>query len=68
MFHNETLVVISLNDYKKVGNSCTIYIVLLAVFFKTSICVGSVFIDFHWYLKKNNVPIKFNPGAQTKIS
>ena len=30
MFHNETLNVIPLNVYKKVCNSCTIYIVLLA--------------------------------------
>ena len=33
MLHNETLDVISLNDYKKVCNSCTIYTVLFAVFF-----------------------------------
>ena len=54
MLHNETLNVIplnviSLNDYKKVCNSCTIYIVLFAVFCITSICISSVFIYFHWY-------------------
>ena len=65
MLHNETLDVILLNDYKKVCNSCTIYIVLFAVFFVTSICISSVFIYFQWYLKKNNVPIKFNTGTQT---
>ena len=42
MLHNETLDVIPLNDYKKVCNSCTIYIVLFAVFFITSICISSV--------------------------
>ena len=52
MLQNETLNVISLNDYEKVCNSCTIYIVLFAVFFITSICISSVFIYFHWYLKK----------------
>ena len=67
MLHNETLDVIPLNDYKKVCNSCTIYIVLFTVFFITSICISSVFIYFQWYLKKNNVPIKFNPGTQTTI-
>ena len=75
MLYNETLHVISLNtiplnaipldDYKKVCNSCTIYIVLFAticsVFFITSICICSVFIYFHWYLKEDDVKVKFNP-------
>ena len=62
MPYGETLDVISLNTvplnaiplnvYKKVCNSCTIYIVLFAIFFITSICNCSVFIYFHWYLKK----------------
>ena len=63
MRHNETLDVIPLNDYKKVRNSRTIYIVLSAVFFITSICISSVFIYFHWYLKNDSVPVKFNPGT-----
>ena len=65
MLYNKTLNVmpleISLNDYKKVCNSCTIYIVLFAVFYITSICISSVFIYFQWYVKKDNVHIKFNP-------
>ena len=52
MLHNETLDEIPLNDYKKVCNSCTICIVLFAVFFITSICISSFFIYFQWYLKK----------------
>ena len=76
MLHNETLDVIPLNDYKKVRNSCAIYILLFAVFLIISTCISSVFIYFHWYLKKdkvqwylkkNNVPIKFNSGTQTTI-
>ena len=67
MLHNETLNVIPLNDYKKLCNSCTIYIVLFTKFFITSICISSVFIYFHWYLKKDNVRIEFNPGTQTTI-
>ena len=65
MPHNETLDMISLNDYKNVCNSCTIYIVLCAVFFIESICISSVFIYFHWYFEKDNVRVKFNPGIQT---
>ena len=76
MLNSETLDVIPWNDYKKVCNSCAIYIVLFAVFFITSICISSVLIYFQWYLKKNNVQwylkknnvrIKFNPGTQTTI-
>ena len=55
MLHDETLDVIALNDYKTVCNSCTIYIVLLAVLSITSICISNSFIYFHWYLKKDNV-------------
>ena len=51
--------------YKKVSNSCTIYIVLFAVFLITSI-LSSVFIYFHWYLKKD-VCIKFHLDIQTTI-
>ena len=51
MLHNETLNVISLDVYQKVCNSCTIYIVLCAVFFIASRCISSVFIYFHWCLK-----------------
>ena len=67
MLHNETLDVIPLNDFKKLCNSCTVYLVLFAVFFITSICISSVFIYFHWYLKKDNARIKFYPGTQTTI-
>ena len=63
MLHNETLDVIPLNDYK---HSRTIYIVLFAVFFGTSIWISILFIYFHWYLKKDNVSVKFNPGDRTK--
>ena len=65
MLHNETLDEIPLNDYTKVCNSCTIYIVLFAVFSITSICISRVFIYFHWYLKKDTISVKFNPGIQT---
>ena len=62
IYENETLSIISLNEiplnaiplnvYKKLCNSCMVYIVLFVVFLITSICICSVFIYFHWYLKK----------------
>ena len=72
MLHNRTLSIISLdkislNDHKKMCSSCTIYIVLFALFLVISICISSVFIYFHWYLKKDNVRVKFNPSIQTTI-
>ena len=67
MLHDETLDVIPLNDYKNLCNSCTIYIIVFPVFFITSICTSSVFIYFHWHLKKDNARIKFNPGMQKTI-
>ena len=72
MIYNETLDVISLNTiplnvYKKLCNSCTIYIVLLAVFFIITICITSVLLYFNWYLNKVNVSVKFNSSTQTTI-
>ena len=72
MLYNENLDVISLstillNVYKRVCNSCTIYIALFAIFFITRICISSVFIYFHWYLKKDNASVNFDPGTQTTL-
>ena len=67
MLYNETLDIVSLNDYKKVCNSCTIYIVLFAIFYITSICISGVFIYFHWYLKKDNFGVKINLSTETTI-
>ena len=39
-----------LHDYKKVCNSCTVYNVLLDIFFIISISISSVFIYLYWYL------------------
>ena len=47
MICNETLIAITLNDYKKVCSSCTIYIVLFVIFLVTSTIISSVFIHFH---------------------
>ena len=67
IFENETLDIIPLNAiplnvYKKVCNPCLVYIVLFVVFLITSICICSVFIYFHWYLKKDNISTYFNVG------
>ena len=44
----------TLNDYKKVCSSCTVYAVLFVIAFLIIIGISSAFINFHWYLKENN--------------
>ena len=68
---NETLNVIPLNIISSDDcASCTLYVVLFAVFLTASVIIGGAFVYFYWhskkdivrqYFKKNNVSIKFNP-------
>ena len=51
----------------KVYNSWTIYRVLFVIFIMISRSIRSVFIYFHWYLKKDNIRVKFNTNTQTTI-
>ena len=52
MIYNSTLNAILLNDYGRICNSCPVYILSLAIYFIVSISISSVFIYFHWYLKR----------------
>ena len=49
---NEMIYNGTLNDYERLCNSCTIYIVLFAIDFLIIIGISSAFIYFHWHLKK----------------
>ena len=67
IYENEIIDVFPLNEiplnvYKKVCNSCMVYIVLFVIFLITSICICSGFIYFHWYLQKDNISTNFNVG------
>ena len=53
MIYNETLDEITLNDYKIVCGSCTLYIVLFVIFLVISAVNSAVFVYFYWYSKKN---------------
>ena len=72
MQSNEMISVTS-NDYKNVSgscerSSCTIYIVLFVIAFFMIVCISSVFIYFHWYLKKSNTGVNnINPSTETVI-
>ena len=57
MIYNEVLNTIlldafSVNDYKRVCGSCTLYIVLFAAFLVTSTVICTVFTYCHWYSEK----------------
>ena len=45
----------NLNDYEKICSSCTIYVVFFVIFFTMSVSISSVFIYFHWYLKRKYI-------------
>ena len=57
-----------INDYEKICSSWSVYIVLLVIFFIVSIKISSVFIYFHWHLKKSNAGVtNIIPGTETVI-
>ena len=67
MLYNETGCDFTECNSIEVCHSCTIYILLFAVLFITSICLSSVFIYFLRYFKKDYFSAKFNLSTQTTI-
>ena len=51
---NEMIYNSTLNDHRKVCNSCTLYIVLLVITFLLIIGISSAYCYFHRYLKRSN--------------
>ena len=60
LIYNKTL-----NDYKNVCISCTIYIVLFIIAFLIIIGIYSAFIYFYWNLKRDTDITNINPGTET---
>ena len=52
---NEMICNDTLNDYEKVCNSCTIYMVLFVIVFLIIMDISSAFIYFNWYLKRRYI-------------
>ena len=48
-------------------SSCALYIVLFSVLFTINVGIGTYFIYFHWYLKRDVTPVKFGTHTQTAI-
>ena len=66
--HEKELHSNEINDYEKVCSSFSVYIVFLVMFFILSISVSSIFVYFHWYLKKINTSVtNINPSTETVI-
>ena len=68
MIYNETLDEITLNDYKIVCGSCTLYIVLFVIFLVISAVNSAVFVYFYWYSKKKllqSLITSINESSQT---
>ena len=55
------------NENKYKCSSCTLYIVLFSIFFTINVGIGSYFLYFHWYLKKDIICVKFGTHTQTTI-
>ena len=65
---NEMIYNGTLSDYKNVCGSCTIYMVLLFIFFMIDVSISCTFIYFYWYLKKDNTSItNINANTETVI-
>ena len=63
---NELIYDETLNDYEKVWNSCTIYVVLFAIAFLIIIGVSSAFFYFHWNLEKINTYVNTSANTNSK--
>ena len=57
----------SKNGNKCKFNSCMLYIVLFSISFTINVGIGSYFLCFYWYLKKDVIFVKFGTCTQTTI-
>ena len=53
------------NENKHKCSSCTLYIVLFSILFTINVGIGTYFVYFHWYLKKDVTRVKFGTRTQT---
>ena len=64
---NEMIYNGTLNNRRKVCNSCTVCIVLFVIVFLIIISVSSALAYFHWYLKSDTCTIIINLGTEIVI-
>ena len=60
---------IALAEHESRGgcSSCTLYIVLISAFFTINVGLGSYFLYFYWYLKKDVTRVNLDTRTQTTI-
>ena len=53
---------VEINSIKcnSVKNKCTLFVVLISIIFTVNIEIGSYFLCFYWYLKKDVTSVKFS--------
>ena len=44
---------------------CTLHIILVLILFTINVGIGTYFVYFHWYLKKDVIRVKFGTRTQT---
>ena len=55
------------NKPKYKCSSCTLYFVLFSIIFAVNVGIGTYFVHFNWYLKKDVTLVKFDTRTQTTI-
>ena len=55
------------NEQKHRYSSCTVYIVLFSIILAINIGIGTYFVYFHWYLKKDNVQAMVHTHTKSTI-
>ena len=60
------LVVINLIECSSVKNKCKLYLLLFSIIFTVNIGIGSYFLCFYWYLKKDVTRVTF--GTCTRVN
>ena len=55
------------NENKYKFSPCTLYIVLFSIIFIINVGIGTYFVYFHWYLKKDVPRIEFGTRTETTI-
>ena len=55
------------NEHKNKSSSCILYIVLFSILFTINVGIGTYFVYFHWYLKKDVTRVEFDTHTLATI-
>ena len=60
-------ITLSKDENKHKCSSCTLCVVLFSILFTINVGIGTYFVYFHWYLKKDVSRVAFGTRTQTKL-